>query len=290
MSNKYHYISFPTLIIAAILTISACSNDSAPATDTAAEATVSAAESSSTVDAVSTEGESDEQILVVGASGRSGVYIIKALEAAGRSFKPMTSNIERARGKVEGDYDWVEGDVRDIDSMNAAMVGITHIISALGATQFEGPNSPEFVDWGGTKNLVDAALLAGVKHFVIESAAVVTQENNDMNKYGNVMDFKLKAENYLRDSGLPYTIVRPGGLESVDSEGKTIILNQGDDLPNHGGFSRADVAALLIAAVGNPDAYNKAFEPIYDEEATAGGWQPAFGDLLTDTELSQQEN
>jgi uncharacterized protein YbjT (DUF2867 family) len=288
MSNKYHYISFPALIIAAILTISACSNDTAPATDTAAEATVSAAESSSTVDAVSTESASDEQILVVGASGRSGVYIIKALEAAGRSFKPMTSNIERARGKVEGDYDWVEGDVRDIDSMNAAMVGITHIISALGATQFEGPNSPEFVDWGGTKNLVDAALLAGVKHFVIESAAGVTQENNAMNKYGNVMDFKLKAENYLRDSGLPYTIVRPGGLESVDSEGKTIILKQGDDLPNHGGFSRADVAVLLIAAVGNPDAYNKAFEPIYDEEATAGGWQPAFSDLLTDAELSQR--
>jgi uncharacterized protein YbjT (DUF2867 family) len=289
MLNKYHYTAFPTLIIAAILTISACSNDTAPATDTAVEATVSAAESSSTVDAVSAESESLERILVVGASGRSGVYIIKALEAAGRSFRPMTSNIERARGKVDGDYDWVEGDVRDIDSMNAAMVGVTHIISALGATQFEGPNSPEFVDWGGTKNLVDAALLAGVKHFVIESAAGVTQENNDMNKYGNVMDFKLKAENYLRDSGLPYTIVRPGGLESVESEGKTITLKQGDDLPNHGGFSRADVAALLIAAVGNPDAYNKAFEPIYDEEATAGGWQPAFSDLLTDTELSQQE-
>ena len=201
----------------------------------------------------------------------------------------MTSSIERARGKVEGDYDWVEADVRDMDAINTAMVGVTHIISTLGATQFEGPNSPEFVDWGGTKNLVDAALLAGVKHFVIESAAGVTQDNNDMNKYGNVMVFKLKAENYLRDSGLPYTIVRPGGLESVDSEGKTIALKQGDDMGNHGGFSRADVAALMIAAIGNPDAYNKAFEPIYDEEATAGGWLPAFSELLTDTELSQQE-
>ena len=139
------------------------------------------------------------------------------------------------------------------------------------------------------KNLVDAALLAGVQHFVIESAAGVTQDNHSMNKYGNVMLFKLKAENYLRDSGLPYTMVRPGGLESADSEGKTIALKQGDDMPNHGGFSRADIAALMIAAVGNPDAYNKAFEPIYDEEATAGGWQPAFSDLLTDTELSQQE-
>ena len=284
MSNKYHYATFPTLFLAAILTISACNNETATVADTD-----SSADTVSVLDAVVAMGESDEMILVVGASGRSGVYIIKALEAAGRPFKPMTSNIERARGKVDGDYDWVEGDVRDIDSMNAAMVGVTHIISTLGATQFEGPNSPEFVDWGGTKNLVDAALLAGVKHFVIESAAGVTQENSSMNKYGNVMVFKLKAENYLRDSGLPYTIVRPGGLESVDSEGKPIALKQGDDMGNHGGFSRADVAALMIAAVGNPDAYSKAFEPIYDEEATAGGWQPAFRDLLTDSELSQQE-
>jgi uncharacterized protein YbjT (DUF2867 family) len=284
MLTKYHHATFPTLLLAAVLTISACGNDTAPAADTA-----STADPESTMDTVSAEGKSDEMILVVGASGRSGAYVIKALEADGRSFKPMTSNIERARGKVEGNYDWVEADVRDMDSINAAIVGVTHIISTLGATQFEGPNGPEFVDWGGTKNLVDAALLAGVKHFVIESAAGVTQDNHSMNKYGNVMTFKLKAENYLRDSGLPYTIVRPGGLESVDSEGKTIALKQGDDMPNHGGFSRADIAALMIAAVGNPDAYNKAFEPIYDEEATAGGWQPAFSDLLTDTELSQQE-
>jgi uncharacterized protein YbjT (DUF2867 family) len=284
MLNKYLHATLPTLIIAAVLTISACGNDTVPAADTD-----STADTVSTMDTVSAKDESGEMILIVGASGRSGVYIIKALEAEGRSFKPMTSNIERARGKVEGDYDWVEADVRDIDALTTAMDGVTHIISALGATQFEGPNSPEFVDWGGTRNLVDAALLAGVEHFVIESAAGVTQENNAMNKYGNVMDFKLKAENYLRDSGLPYTIVRPGGLESIDSTGKTMKLEQGDNLPNHGGFSRADVAALMIAAVGNPDAYSKAFEPIYDEEATDGGWQPAFGDLLTDTELSQQE-
>jgi uncharacterized protein YbjT (DUF2867 family) len=284
MSKSYNYATVPALLLAAVLTVSACNNDTAPAADTA-----STADTESTMDTVSAEGKSEETILVVGASGRSGAYVIKALEADGRSFKPMTSNIERARGKVEGNYDWVEADVRDMDSINAAMVGVTHIISTLGATQFEGPNGPEFVDWGGTKNLVDAALLAGVKHFVIESAAGVTQPNHSMNKYGNVMTFKLKAENYLRDSGLPYTIIRPGGLESIDSEGKTIMLKQGDDLPNHGGFSRADIAALMTAAVGNPDAYNKAFEPIYDEEATAGGWQPAFSDLLTDTELSQQE-
>ncbi|MEH6548854.1 MAG: SDR family oxidoreductase [Pseudomonadales bacterium] len=225
------------------------------------------------------------EILVVGASGRSGVYIIKALEQQARAFRPMTSNIERAKGKVPGDYNWVQADVRDMATLQAAMDGVTYVISVLGATKFEGPDGPEFVDWQGTRNIVDAAKKAGVKHIVIVSAAGVSQPNNAMNKYGNVMVWKFKGENYLRAGGIPYTIIRPGGLESEDSTGKGIAMMQGDTLPNHGGFSRADLASMLLAAVGNPDAYQKTFEPIYEDEAAADAWRTEFGALLTDEQL-----
>jgi uncharacterized protein YbjT (DUF2867 family) len=223
-----------------------------------------------------------DNILVVGASGRSGVYIIAELSAQGRKFRPMTSNAERARGKVPGDYNWVEADVREPASLDVVMQGITHIVSALGATQFEGPNGPEFIDWEGNRNLVDAAKRVGVKQFVMVSAAGATQAGHSMNKYGGVMTFKLKAENYLKDSGIAYTIVRPGGLESEPSKGEGIVFEQGDDMPNHGGFSRADLASILIAAVDNAAAYNKSFEPIYGEKAAVNAWREQFQALLTD--------
>jgi uncharacterized protein YbjT (DUF2867 family) len=229
-----------------------------------------------------------ENILVVGASGRSGIYIIAELSAQGRKFRPMTSNAERARGKVPGDYNWVEADVRDSAALEVAMQGITHIVSTLGATQFTGPNGPEFIDWEGNRNLIDAAKNAGVKQFVMVSAAGVTQTNHSMNKYGGVMTFKLKAENYLQNSGIAYTIVRPGGLESEPSKGEGILFEQGDDMPNHGGFSRADLASILIAAVDNAAAYNKSFEPVYGEKAAVDAWREQYGALLTDTQLQAQ--
>lgn len=231
----------------------------------------------------------EENILVVGASGRSGVYLVKALEEQGRNFKPATSNAVRARSKVPGDYDWVEMDVREPASVEAAMKGITHIISALGATTFEGPNSPEFVDWGGNRNLIDAAKAAGVKHFVMLSAAGVTRaEGHIMNRMGGVMTFKLKAEDYLRASGVPYTIVRPGGLESEPSDKRGIELHQGDDLPNHGGFSREDLAAIMTTVVGDSQAFGKSFEPIYYDAVPADGWREALPALKTDEQLSQE--
>lgn len=230
-----------------------------------------------------------ENILVVGASGRSGVYIIRELKAQNRNFTPMTSNVERAEGKVPGDYKWVAADVRDPAALQEIMQGRTHVISALGATQFKGPNSPEFIDWEGTRNIVDAAKQAGVQQIIIVSAAGVTQQNHSMNRLGAVMTFKLRAEDYLRDSGIPYTIVRPGGLESEESTGRQVYLHQGDDLPNHGGFSRADLATLLISALDNPAAYNKSFEPIYDTDADVTGIATELDALLTDAQLKAQK-
>ena len=43
------------------------------------------------------------------------------------------------------------------------------------------------------------------------------------NAFGNVLDEKLEAENYLRASGLDYTIVRPGGLKSTAPENNLLL-------------------------------------------------------------------
>ncbi len=227
-----------------------------------------------------------ERILVLGASGRTGRYIIAELNEAGRDFVAATSNVERARENVGEGYNWIQVDVRDPGSVQSAMSGVTGIISALGATTFKGENGPEFVDYMGVRNVVDAALGADVKHMVLISASGVTNPDHPLNKLGDVMVWKLKGEDYLRASGLPYTIIRPGGLLDSDAGTYRMLFRQGDDLPYTSKLSvtsRGDVAALSIAALESESLLNVTFEAFNDRNAPAEiDWAEALTDLVAD--------
>jgi uncharacterized protein YbjT (DUF2867 family) len=69
------------------------------------------------------------------------------------------------------------------------------------------------VDWIGQKKQFDAAKAAGVEHVVLISSMGGTDPENRLNKLGagNILVWKRKAEQYLIDLGLTYTIIHPGG-------------------------------------------------------------------------------
>ena len=229
--------------------------------------------------------ESKGTVLVAGASGKTGRFVMEQLKAQGYSPRGMTRNIERAKENVPGDYEWVEGDVTDPATLSAAMDGADYVISTIGSQEPKGPNSPEFVDYGGVKSLVDAAVAAEVKHFVLMSSQGATNDDPEyaLNKMFNmVLVWKLKGEDHLRASGLNYTVARPGGLEGARYEPGSLGLkfDQGDD--GSGIVHRADVATVMIAALSDADANKKTFELFSDKEAEAGNWDGAFAALAAD--------
>lgn len=83
------------------------------------------------------------------------------------------------------------------------------------------------------------------------------------NAFGNVLDEKLVAENYLRKSGLDYTIVRPGGLKAKPPTGALKI--SGEDTLIAGEISRDLVADVCVASLTDKKASNKVLEIIEDE-------------------------
>ena len=93
--------------------------------------------------------------------------------------------------------------------------GVDYVICAIGAREREGPNGPEFVDFGGVRNLVGAAQGAGIRHFVLISSAAagIHRQRSKMMEFGNIRYWKTEGENALKRSGLSYTIIGPGGLE-----------------------------------------------------------------------------
>ncbi|KAL6629639.1 hypothetical protein ACP70R_029404 [Stipagrostis hirtigluma subsp. patula] len=78
---------------------------------------------------------------------------------------------------------------------------------------------------------------------------------------GSILTYKLKVsfqgEDLIRESGIPYTIVRPCAL-TEEPAGADLIFDQGDNIT--GKISREEVARICVAALASPNAVGKTFE------------------------------
>ena len=225
----------------------------------------------------------DATVLVVGATGRSGAALLDALKSAGHTHvRALVRDVAGARAKVAAEVELVQGDVRDPASLAKALKSVQYIVSALGSNTFNDPaNSPEKVDYEGVRNLAVAAKAAGVKHYVQVSSLGVTNPDHPLNRFGKVMVWKLKGESALRASGVPYTIVRPGGLGDGPGGKVGIRVAQGDKMAS-GQIQRADVAIVCVQALGNPDAFGKTFEIVAGEPGASVDWAAFFKPLTRD--------
>jgi uncharacterized protein YbjT (DUF2867 family) len=229
--------------------------------------------------AVVSAAPADELILVVGATGGTGQQIVLQLQEQGYGVRALVRDATSATEKLGPDVELVVADVRDPESLVPAFDGITRVISSIGASDKEGPNSPEFVDYGGNKNLIDAAINARAEQFVFVSSMGVTHEDHVLNRiFGNVLIWKMKAEDYLRASGIAYTVIRPGGLHDKPGGEQKIVFEQVDEV-KVAAISRADVAAVCIAALAYPEAQNKTFEVYTIKEPAEADWQVKFTTL-----------
>ncbi len=227
--------------------------------------------------------DTNEVILVAGATGQTGSRVVQQLKGLGyKKVLAMTRNEERAISKFGSDTEWVEANVTDPESLQKAFQGVDRIISTIGSTREPG-NGTEAVEYLGVKNMVDAALDNGVKILVLTSSAGVTDENNELNRIlDNVLIWKLKGEDYLRQSGLNYSIVRSGGLKPNISGGQFGVYLSQDDDPRAGQISVEDVASVLIEAANNPDAHRKTYEIFNYVTRYPAAWPSTFAILQKD--------
>ena len=137
---------------------------------------------------------------------------------------------------------------------------------------FEDGSYPEQVDWIGQKNQIDAAKAAGAKQIVLVGSMGGTDLNNPLNKLGNgnILVWKRKAEQYLADSGIPYTIIRAGGLQDKEGGIRELLIGKDDELlkTETRTIARPDVAEVCIQALQFEEAKFKAFDLASKPEGT----------------------
>ena len=206
-------------------------------------------------------------ILVTGSTGFLGSEVCRRLAAAeqpARALVRPSSDAQKVADLKALGVQVLEGDVRDRASLAAACDGVTAVISTVSSMPFcytPGDNDITHVDVEGVQGLMDAARSAGVKQFVYTSFS------------GNIdLDFPLRnakraTEQYLRRSGLTYTILRPSffmeawlspNLGMDYGNAKAQIYGAGTNPISF--ISLGDVAQFAVASLENEAAHNATLE------------------------------
>jgi uncharacterized protein YbjT (DUF2867 family) len=195
-----------------------------------------------------------ENILVAGANGTTGKKIVALLNKS-QLYNPiaMVRKEEQQAYFKDQNIQTVLGDL-EADVTPVFTNPIDRVIFAAGSA---GKNVLG-VDQEGAKKLIDASKKANIKKFVMLSSmgADKPEEATQLQEY---LKAKHNADEYLKKSGLNYSIVRPGTLTN-DSQLEMIELQQ--KLNKHGEISRADVAQTLVQSLEDKIAANATFEII----------------------------
>ncbi|MGB1877069.1 MAG: NAD(P)H-binding protein [Rhodospirillaceae bacterium] len=225
-------------------------------------------------------------ILLAGATGNNGRYILKRLDELDLTVRPMSRDIEDATEEFGSQYDWVEADVTKPGTLTKAVEGVDVVISAVATDWPIGSNRSEKVDYEGTINLSKAAKAAGATRFVIITSSWSGVKDHFLNTIGgDVLIWKGKAEQVLVDSGLEYVVVGPARIDDRPGGVEAISLIPRSEYVTGMFIGREDLAAVIIAAAGRADASGRVFTATNAEGAASDAWLDRFAVLPTDLNL-----
>lgn len=222
-----------------------------------------------------------ETVFIAGATGATGIEVVKLLHDAGYIVRGGTRNRERAQS-IHGDIaEWVAFDALDTPTVDAAIAGTDRVVSTLGGRGLTGPGSPQFIEYLAVRNMTEAAHRHGVKQLVLLGAANTGPfEDHVLSpRTGLLLYWKTKGEEFLKASGVPYTIVGASGLRNTPREGPGVRILARADYEWPGFVSRYRVAEVMVAALQSADALNTAFALIWDEDVPPGQISGAFRNL-----------
>jgi len=180
------------------------------------------------------------KILVTGTTGNIGGEIVRLLKERNVDF------IAATRSRSINDVNSVSLDFADPQSLEAAMQGVSTLFMVLA-------NHPDMITWG--KNVIDTAKKCGIKHIVRSSGSLA-----DGNSAINVRKVLAETDQYLKESGIDYTITSPNFFM------QNFIMFHGDDYKNGALYLPAgdgkvawvdvrDIAAVNVIVLLNPEEY-----------------------------------
>jgi nucleoside-diphosphate-sugar epimerase len=192
-------------------------------------------------------------VVIAGGHGQIALQLSRLLADAGHGVRGLIRNPDHAADvEAQGGLGLIADlEEQDVDELADVIGNADAIVFAAGAGPGSGPQRKWTVDYAGAVKLMEVARRNAIDRYVIVSSIRADPEAEDDGAFGTYLKAKGKADEKLMESGLSYTIVRPGRLTDDPPKGS---IELGDE---RGEITRADVAAVVAAVLDTPGTAGK---------------------------------
>ncbi len=214
-----------------------------------------------------------KKILVIGASGFVGRRVAQALLADGYEVRCLARNPVKVQDLAEAGCEIVQGDISDpasmqraLDSVDAAYISIHTLSPQQASTARQGFMD---VEMNGLQNIVTACRTHGVRRLIYVTFLGAMPEAPS-----EWIRERWKAEQFLLNSGLDVTVIRPGQIVGVGGQGFNMMVGQakrrvaavlGSGEQKFRNIALDDLVYYLVGVLNDPRAYGQCYDVGGDE-------------------------
>ena len=205
-------------------------------------------------------------MLVTGAAGLVGTHVCRELGKRRWRVRALVRDpVKAAASLADTTAELFTGDVRDPDSLGAALSGAGAVVHLAAIAIERGKDTYESVNTYATARILDAARIAEARRIIFTS-----QNGASWSAPSRFLRSKGKAEELVKDSGLEWTVLRPSVIFGPEDEFVTVLARLVRlspfilPLPD-GGRARFqpiavdDVASVVVSALERRDTVRKVY-------------------------------
>ena len=203
------------------------------------------------------------RIAIAGGHGQIALRLARVLSERGDEVLSLIRNPGHAADVEATGARAVVCDLENAsdEEVDAAVEGADAVVFAAGAGPGSGAERKWTVDYGAAAKLIAAAKRGGIARYVMVSSMGADPDAPGDDVFAVYLRAKGKADADLRDSGLDYTVIRPGRLTNDPGNGRVSLRENGES----GAIPRDDVAAVLAAVLSAPNTIGRTLDLVSGE-------------------------
>jgi uncharacterized protein YbjT (DUF2867 family) len=198
----------------------------------------------------------NKKTLVIGASGQIGKILIEQLENKGSSVVALVRSESKAQQFTDLGVETVIADLEG--DFEHAFKGCDSVVFGAGSGGLTGYDKTLLIDLWAAKKAVDYSKKNNIQHFVMVSGLGVADPDEFDTEIKPYLVAKHFADQYLMESGLPFTILRPGSL--INDNGTGLIRTSRPAKFSELIIPREDVASVINYSLSNDEMKGKIVE------------------------------